>query len=58
MRFITEVKPEKNFFKDPQFAGLQTTLGNEMKRLRSQGVHVHAGVKQKRAEPIRRGDSM
>ena len=29
MRFITEVRPEKTFFKDPQFAGLQTTLGNE-----------------------------
>ena len=48
MRFIREVRPEINFFKDPQFAGLQTTLDSEMKRLRSQGV----GVKRKRAEPI------
>ena len=48
MRCITAVRPEINFFKDPQFASLQTTLDSEMKRLRSQGV----GVKRKRAEPI------
>ena len=50
LSFIREVRPEKYFFKDPQFVGLQTTLDNEMKRLRSQGVHV--GVKRKRAESI------
>ena len=50
MRFIREVKPEINLFKDPQFSGLQTNLDSEMKRLCSQGVHV--GVKRKRAEPI------
>ena len=48
LRYVREVKPEINIFKDPQYADFQRTLDAEMNRLRSTGL----GVKPKRAEPI------
>ena len=48
LRYVREVKPEINIFKDPQYADFQRTLDAEMKRLISTGL----GVKPKRAEPI------
>ena len=48
MRYVRDLHPEVNFFKDPQYAGFRKTLDGEMKRLRSLGL----GVKRKQAEPI------
>ena len=48
MRYVRELRPQINFFKDADFAGFQKTMDGEMKRLRSLGL----GVKPKRAEPI------
>ena len=48
MRYVRELHPQINFFKDAIFTGFQKTLDGEMKRLRSLGL----GVKPKRAEPI------
>ena len=48
LRYVREVKPEINIFKDPQYADFQRRLHAEMKRLTSTGL----GVKPKRAEPI------
>ena len=40
LRYVREVKPEINIFKDPQYADFQRTLDAEMKRLRSTGLGV------------------
>ena len=48
LRYVRELHPEVNFFKDSQYAGFRKTLDGEMKRLRSLGL----GVKCKQAEPI------
>ena len=48
LRYVREIKPALNFFKDPIFSGFQKTLDSEMKRLTSIGI----GVKRKQAEPI------
>ncbi len=48
MRYVRELRPHINFYKDPEFAGFQKTMDGEMKRLRSLGL----GVKRKQAEPI------
>ena len=48
MRYVREVRPHVNFFKDADFDGFKRTLDGEMKRLRSTGL----GVRPKRAEPI------
>ena len=47
LRYVRELKPDINFFKDAQFSGFQRTLDGEMKHLRSCGL----GSK-KQAEPI------
>ena len=54
MRYVRELRPQINFFKDADFAGFQKTMDGEMKRLRSLGL----GVKPKRAEPISRGHTV
>ncbi len=48
MRYVRELHPEVNFFKDTAFTGFRRTMDGEMKRLRSLGL----GTKKKRAEPI------
>ena len=48
MRYVREVKPELDIFKDPTFADFRKTLDAEMKRLRSLGH----GTRVKQAEPI------
>lgn len=48
LRYIREIVPELDFFKDPAFSDLQKTLDSEMKRLRSQGL----GCNPKTADPI------
>lgn len=48
MRYLRELHPKLNLFKDVAFAGFHRTLDGEMKRLRSLGI----GVQKKRAEPI------
>ena len=48
LRYVRELKPDINFFKDAQFSGFQRTLDGEMKHLRSCGL----GSKKKQAEPI------
>ena len=48
MRYVRDVRPHVNFFKDADFDGFKRTLDGEMKRLRSTGL----GVRPKRAEPI------
>ncbi len=48
LRFVREVKPELDIFRDRSFASFRKTLDSEMKRLRSTGV----GITTKKAEPI------
>ena len=49
LRYVRELTPEINFFKDAQFSGFQRTLDGEMKRLRSCGF---GSEKKQHAEPI------
>ena len=48
MRYVRDLHPEVNFFKQPEFAGFRKSLDGEMKRLRQAGL----GVTKKQAEPI------
>ena len=48
LRYVREVKPELDIFRDAEFASFRTTLDAEMKRLKARGV----GVKIKQSEPI------
>ena len=48
MRYVRDIHPEVNFFKQPEFAGFRKSLDGEMKRLRQSGL----GVTKKQAEPI------
>ena len=48
MRYVRDLHPEVNFFKQPEFAGFRKSLDGEMKRLRQSGL----GVTKKQAEPI------
>ena len=48
LRYVREITPEMDFFKDPAFSELQKTLDSEMKRLRSRGL----GCNPKKADPI------
>ncbi len=48
MRYVRELHPQWNFFKDAAFAGFRKALDGETKRLRALGL----GVKVRRAEPI------
>ena len=48
MRYVREVKPDLDIFKDQQFSDFRRTLDAEMKRLRSLGI----GTTTKQAEPI------
>ena len=48
LRYVRDMKPDLNFFKDPAFAGFRKALDSEMKRLTGLGV----GVKKKQAGPI------
>ena len=48
MRYVREVKPDLDIFKEPTFADFRKTLDAEMKRLRSLGH----GTRVKQAEPI------
>ncbi len=48
LRYVREIKPDINFFKDAQFSGFQRTLDGLMKQLRSCGL----GSKKRQAEPI------
>lgn len=48
MRYVREVKPDLDIFKDLQFSEFCRTLDAEMKRLRSLGI----GTSTKQAEPI------
>lgn len=48
LRYIRELKPSVDFFKDKEFAGLRCTLDAEMKSLKAQGY----GTVSKQAEPL------
>ena len=50
--YVRELKPDIDFFKDKEFAGLRRTLDAEMKSLRAQGL----GIVVKQAQPITPAD--
>ena len=52
IRYVRELKPDINFFKDKEFAGLCCTLDAEMKSLSAQGL----GTVVKQAQPITPAD--
>ena len=48
LRYVRQIKPQIDFFKDKEFAGMRRTLDAEMKSLRAEGL----GTTPKQAEPL------